>query len=184
VKTKAQYVHSHLTLKASEVQTAIKSKRPVSHAAAELTYYIFEGVLVGFIDSELIHVIAWSGGAGGSTRESAPDGQVANNPYMYAKKAIGKPRNPNHVHGGPIPPGSYRVYPPAMHKTLGLSCFLKPLQKLPNNRGEFFIHKQGPHGSDGCIVPAADAFEALMQKLKRSGGGHLKVYEAVDGAFA
>jgi hypothetical protein len=161
-----------------------KDKEPQPPGTAQLTYYIFEGVLAGFIGTQMIHVIAWSGGAGGSKRKSAPVPSVVNNPYLYGLKAVGKPKDPAHVHGGPIPPGRYHIYAPSEHPKLGLSSFLEPLQRLPNNRGEFFIHKQGPHGSDGCIVPADESFDELMKKLKASGGGGLHVCQSMDGAFA
>ena len=160
-----------------------KDKQPQPPGGAQLTYYIFEGVLVGSIDTEMIHVIAWSGGAGGSKRKDGPDPEVVNNPYLYGRKAVGKAKDPAHVHGGPIPPGRYQIYPPSEHPTLGLSSFLKPLQRLPNKRGEFFIHKQGRHGSDGCIVPTDESFAQLMGKLKASGGGNLHVCQCMDGAF-
>lgn len=180
---KDKAIHHHLNAKS--VPTGGSEAQP-KHAAgtAQLTYYIFEGVLVGFIDKEVVHLTAWSGGAGGSRRKGAPDGQVVNNPYQYALKAVGDPKDPAHVHGGPIPPGRYQIYPPAIHKVFGLSCYLNPLQKLPNKRDRFYIHKRGPHGSDGCIVPDDDTFQDLMKKLRVSGGGTLTVEQAMDGAFA
>jgi hypothetical protein len=173
--SQSKAVHRHL------LQKPKKATQPPA-GTAQLTYYIFEGVLVGFIDEDMIHIIAWSGGAGGSKTKNAPEAQVVNNPYLYAKKTV-ESRNA-HVHGGPIPPGGYRILPPAQHKKLGLSSFLQPLRKLPNKRDGFFIHKQGPHGSDGCIVPADESFDDLMTRLKTSGGGSLHVLESMDGAFA
>jgi hypothetical protein len=168
-------LHRHLVSKTRPTQTP-------ATGTAQLTYYLFEGVLVGFIDQAMIHVIAWSGGAGGSKKKSGPDGEVVNNPYLYAKKAVDS--KTAHVHGGPIPPGPYQIYPPAQHAHLGLAAFLKPLRTLPNKRGGFYIHKQGPHGSDGCIVPEDASFADLMNKLKTSGGGSLHVLESMEGAFA
>jgi hypothetical protein len=92
---------------------------------AQLTYYIFEGVLTGFIENQFIHEIASSGGAGGSRDsptnkkrafiKAAPHTEDANNPYSYALQedsGIGR-------RGGPIPPGSYRIQTPVFIQSLG-----------------------------------------------------------------
>ena len=123
--------------------------------------------------------------------EAAPKNQTtdsANNPYLYGLKEVDlKIKNSSkktHVHGGPIPPGRYDVLPPAHHEKLGLSAKLEPLQKLPNDRGGFYIHGKGPHGSDGCIVLDRSDLVPLMRDLKASGGGSLVVCQAVESAFA
>jgi hypothetical protein len=152
-----------------------------SPGTAQLTYYIFEGVLVEFVGTDLIHMTAWSGGAGGSTKNSTDNS--ANKPYMYAFKEIDNKKK-IHVHGGPIPPGKYRILPPGHHAKLGLSAKLGPEQRLPNDRGGCYIHNRGPHGNDGCIVPTKAEFPELMAKLKESNGGSLSVFEAMEGAFA
>jgi hypothetical protein len=153
---------------------------------AHLTYYIFEGVLVGIADSKLIHLSAYSGGGGGSTKN--PTTESANNPYLYALKEVDlkfKDKSKNkHVHGGPIPPGGYRVETPATHKKLGLSAKLVPQQALPNDRGGFYIHGSGPHGSDGCIVLGKSDLYKFMHALTASKGGSLVVCQAMESAFA
>jgi hypothetical protein len=149
---------------------------------ARLTYYIFEGVMVGFVDSGLVHLTALSGGGGGSTKHSANEN--ANNPYVYALKEVDDKGQKLHVHGGPIPPGTYQIHPPSVHPKLGLSARLEPLQPLPGHRGGFYIHGQGPHGSDGCIVPSKAGFADLMDKLKASKGGGLEVCQSMEGSFA
>jgi hypothetical protein len=153
-----------------------------SPGSAQLTYYIFEGVLVGFVGTEQISLSAWSGGAGGSTKHGTDSS--ANNPYMYALKEVDDKKKKIHVHGGPIPPGRYTVLPPGHHAKFGLSSKLEPERRLPNDRGGFYIHGQGPHGSDGCIVPGKADFPNLMEKLKASNGGSLYVFQAMEGAFA
>ena len=174
------------TLKAAHRHLLVHGKKTVrrSPGTAQLTYYIFEGVLVGFIGTELIHLSAWSGGAGGSNKNRPDDS--ANNPYMYAMREVDNKKKKIHVHGGPIPPGGYRILPPGHHANLGLSARLEPEppRRLPNDRGGFYIHGQGPHGSDGCIVPSKADFPGLMEKLKASQGGSLHVCQAMDGAFA
>jgi len=168
-------VHHHLRQHAKEKAHSVAG-------TAQMTYYIFEGVLVGFVERDLIHISAWSGGAGGSTMHRTD--ASANNPYMYALKEVDNKATHIHIHGGPIPPGTYRIHTPDHHPKLGLSARLEPITPLPNNRGGFYIHGQGPHGSDGCIVPSSDDFQGLMEKLKVSRGGKLHVCEAMDGAFA
>jgi len=46
-----------------------------------LTYYVFEGLLVGFTGGELVHIPALSGGRVGTTAKGAQTDAV-NNPYM------------------------------------------------------------------------------------------------------
>lgn len=162
------------------MRPANKNKQPVP-GTAQLTYYIFEGVLAGIIDRDEIHVLAWSGGAGGS-RKLLPT-KDANNPYSYAAKEVADKKNP--IRGGPIPPGPYQIYPPSKDHKLGLCARLRPLFTPPNNRGGFAIHGQGPKGSDGCIVLPDGDFREIMDKLERSEGGHLHVCQAMeDSAFA
>src|SRR5262245_28880542 len=118
---------------------------------AHLTYYIREGLLVGLIESRMYHIEALSGGAGGSKKHS-PTAAV-NNPYMEGLKSKEAPNSPNHVHGGPIPPGTYKVRTPGQHPHLGLAARLDHPSARPMRRDGFYIHGRGPHGSDGCIVP-------------------------------
>ncbi len=113
--SKETALHHHL------IEHARKPHRPVL-GTAQLTYYIFEGVLVGFIESDLIHIMAWSGGGGGS-RVNSPS-ESANNPYMYALKEVDTKKSRVHLHGGPIPPGSYQIYTPEIHPKLKLSAKL------------------------------------------------------------
>jgi hypothetical protein len=148
-------------------------------ATANLTYYIFEGVLAGSVNEMTVQISAVTGGGGGSTKHTPSDSM--NNPYMYGLKtaSIGH----QHQHGGPIPLGTYKISPPAHHPHLGLSARLDPAKPLPNNRGGFFIHGRGPHGSDGCIVPTdASKFRGLMHELTLSQGGTLIVAETMDGS--
>jgi Protein of unknown function (DUF2778) len=148
--------------------------------AANLTYYIVEGVLTGFINGRLFHVLALSGGAGGSTKHLS---QVStNNPYMEGLKTSGGPNQQGHVHGGPVPPGKYKIERPRQHPHLGLSARLVHPHWKPMGRDGFFIHGRGPHGSDGCIVPLdSKQFQDLMNTLTQSNGGTLVVEEAMGG---
>lgn len=148
---------------------------------ASLTYYIWEGLLVGTVAGGFIHAAAMCGGGGGSTLR-VPTGS-ANNPYMVPFRTRGAPRAADHVHGGPIPLGRYRIAIPRDHPRLGLSARLTPRDGQPMfGRDGFFIHGAGPHGSDGCIVPEdAREFQALMSALQTSLGGTLYVEEATGG---
>jgi hypothetical protein len=146
--------------------------------SAKLTYYIFEGLLLGFAGGKSVEMSALSGGGGGSSAH-AP-GDTVNNPYMTGVKTTGV--GSNHVHGGPIPSGSYKICKPAQHPHLGLSARLDPEHPKKNVRGGFFIHGRGPHGSDGCIVPIdREKFHKLMTCLSVSSGGSLIVAETMSG---
>jgi hypothetical protein len=146
--------------------------------AAMLTYYIFEGVLAGLLNGTTISISAVTGCGGGSTKH-APAASM-NNPYMYGLKTVGT--GAHHQHGGPIPLGCYKISAPAQHPHLGLSARLDPERPLQNNRGGFFIHNRGPHGSDGCIVPTDPSkFHQLMHGLTVTHGGTLVVVENMSG---
>jgi hypothetical protein len=154
--------------------TQIKAKE---HSST-LTYYIFEGLLVGLVAGKSIELSALSGGGGGSTKHT-PAGSV-NNPYATGVKTTGS--GSQHVHGGPIPAGAYKICAPANHPHLGLSAQLEPEQSKVKVRGGFFIHGQGPHGSDGCIVLLdRKKFRELMTGLSVSRGGSLLVAETMSG---
>jgi type VI secretion system (T6SS) effector TldE1-like protein len=146
---------------------------------AQLTYYLFEGVLVGTADGKQFHISAASGGGGGSTKSAPADS--TNNPYSTGLKTLEAKKN--HVHGGAIPPGKYTIAAPSQHPHLGRSAQLVPAGSQPMyGRGGFFIHGRGPHGSDGCIVPLhPQQFTQLMQALEHSKGGALRVEEAMGG---
>jgi hypothetical protein len=145
---------------------------------AHLTFYIKEGLLVGHAGGKHVHLLAWSGGGGGSTKGWV-EKDVVNNPALVSRKTSGGHNHHKHHHGGPIPPGHYTIRTPdGSHPKLGaVSAAL-----IPSNhnhmfhRGGFFIHGRGPHGSDGCIVPhTPDDFHSLMEALKQDEGGCLTV---------
>ncbi len=147
---------------------------------ANLTYYIWEGTLTGYVNGRLFHIPALSGGAGGSTKHRTES--AANNPYMEGLKTKGKASAAGHVHGGPIPPGKYTIRRPGHHPHLGLSAELVHPRFKPMGRDGFYIHGRGPHGSDGCIVPPdLVQFNQLMAALAASNGGTLVVEETMSG---
>jgi hypothetical protein len=59
--------------------------------ATELTYYIFEGLLVGQANDKFLHIFAGSGGGSGSTTNK-PVGWVANS--VYAQGIVTKAQAP------------------------------------------------------------------------------------------
>ena len=146
--------------------------------STELTYYIYEGILTGFAAGGFIHVLAYSGGGGGSTKTAATF--VTNNPYATGVKTTVK--GAGHYHGGPIPLGDYEIHAPTQHPHLGRSCFLEPTRNTQlHGRSGFFIHNMGKHGSDGCIVPL-DHFQFLLDSIAKDGGGMLHVLETMESA--
>jgi len=146
---------------------------------ANLTYYIFEGVLTGTANGHMIHVSAVSGGGGGSKLHGGNND--TNNPHSQGVKTV---EGKNHVHGGPIPTGRYKVLTPSRNPHLGLAARLDPYDaeqaKHMLGRDGFYIHGRGPHGSDGCIVPM-EQFAEVMAALTKDRGGVLFVLEAMGG---
>jgi len=152
-------------------------KQPAS--GANLTYFIFEGVLVGRAGGTQFHLLALSGGGSGSTRNQ-PDFGGGFYPYQTGRKTTGT--GTNHQHGGPIPPGEYIIHSPEQNPHLGLCAYLEPASgNSMMGRDGFYIHGRGPHGSDGCIVPLEN-FQGLMAALQKDGTGVLFVEEATGGA--
>jgi hypothetical protein len=146
--------------------------------ATELTYYIQEGLLVGYAGGGFIHIFAGSGGGAGSKVRRTS--WTANNPYATGVKTAGKKDSPRHRHGGPLPLGKYTINPSAIHKGLGRSCFLEPdSRNYMGNRRNFYIHGRGRHGSDGCIVPF-EKWGFLLDQIDKDNGGTLHVVETMD----
>lgn len=149
-----------------------------------------ERALLGSFGSRRFHMFALSGGGGGSKgRLGIFPTEVVNNPYFESKRAKGPERDPKHEHGGPLPLGWYTVSPPrastkAERARMGRCAKLTPRKwtNMMNRRG-MFIHGQGPHGSDGCIVPVVEkkVFDAFMDSLDRAGGATLYVDESIEG---
>ncbi len=149
---------------------------------ANLTYYIFEGVLIGDAGGKPVHCFAGSGGGAGA--KVAKPTAVANNPYATGVKqpAAGqKDQAYGQTRGGPLPPGHYKILPPAQHPKLGRSAKLQPSGPLVNNRGGFYIHGRGPHGSDGCLVLERTDLNPLLDQIARDKGGTLFCLEAMGG---
>jgi hypothetical protein len=148
---------------------------------AQLTYYLFEGILVGTVGQSRFHIPALSGGGGGSTKSAPADS--TNNPYMTGLKTSDTKRA-GHRHGGAIPVGKYTISAPVHNPHLGLAAQLTPSGRQPMyGRGGFYIHGHGPHGSDGCIVPLqVGQFKDLMRALATSNGGQLHVEDSMEGA--
>ena len=144
---------------------------------AMLTYYIFEGLLVGNAGGRSFYIHALSGGGSGSTKGAG--NSAGNNPYSTGLKTSGAAGSASHVHGGPVPLGKYRIHRPAFRSGHGKCAVLEP--QSGSNRSGFLIHGRGPHGSDGCIVPLSQ-FPELMAALEKENGGTLFVEETSGGA--
>jgi hypothetical protein len=156
---------------------------------ASLTYYIWEGILVGQVAGERIFMLAASGGGGGTIKPHPDEPQNVNNPYATGRLThshgggTGRP-----VRGGPIPVGRYLIEPPKpWHKTRAArlipSVPASRFTALTGRSGGFLIHGRGPLGSDGCIVPLLPSdFPKLMDGLEADGGGVLTVLEAQGGS--
>lgn len=163
-----------------------------SLVGARLTYYIFEGVLVGTAGGRLIHLLALLGGGGArdlkkvDRKKTLVDPQLVNNPYTTWHKEVDQ--KSKHLHGGAIPLGRYTIDSPSKtareHKKfvelVKQAAFLRPDNKRMTRSG-FYIHGRGGHGSDGCIVPL-DGFNQLMNALEVDGRGILHVQEAMGGS--
>ena len=76
--------------------------------SANLTYYVFEGVLIGQAGGSQFQLFARSGGGGGTTKGG--ETFVGNNPYMTAFKTAGKGKK--HQHGGPVRLGRNKIEKP------------------------------------------------------------------------
>ncbi len=156
-------------------------------ARSSLTYYIFEGVLVGQAGGSSFHIFALSGGGGGS-KSTVPGwvaGDVVNNPYMTGLAE--RDTKSGHRHGGPIPAGLTTIAGPRpTTKGKGRWATLVPdPRNAMMHRSGFAIHGRGKHGSDGCIVPTNPAdFQRLMDALEVDGGGDLYVLTTMSGDFA
>jgi hypothetical protein len=146
--------------------------------AANLTFYIADGLLVGTAGGHMWHLEARSGGGGGARKN--PDGNAdTDNPGSVSVKESG------HHRGGPLPPGRYRIGTPSKHKGLGYSAALSPYDAEQKTqmfgRSGFFIHGRGPKGSDGCVVPM-ESFGPFMAALAKDHGGVLTVAPHIGGA--
>jgi hypothetical protein len=158
--------------------------------STKLSYYIWEGLLVGLLAGKTIEISAVNGGG---SMGAKPPAETANNPYSTGVKTTGKKHAANHVHGGPIPPGLYTIRTPGMYtpkdedpkKVRFMAAQLDRQGNFKIRDGGFLIHGAygaHPHGSDGCIVPRKkDDFDKLIVGLSVSKGGTLIVAETMSG---
>jgi hypothetical protein len=102
---------------------------------------------------------AVSGGRAGSI-SAKPDWLLANNPDASWVKSIGAVGTPGHSEGGPIPPGSYRLLRPGRKGSKGWIP-IEPRFHFALGRTDLYIHPEGRHGSDGCIVLFRGDYDSL-----------------------
>jgi hypothetical protein len=155
--------------------TQVAIAKTQSLHGATLTYNAAAELLTGTIGTANFHEVAFSGGSRGH-KTTAPDkarrylhksnlndslGRLATTPEVYVKKT-----DTYQQRGGTIPPGHYRCIYVGNHPTFHECIFLDPAadahairspfarHPIAHHRGGFYIHGQGPKGSDGCIVLA------------------------------
>jgi hypothetical protein len=160
----------------------------IAMGKANLTYYIFEGVLAGTVNGRFIHIFTYSGGGSGynpahrKATNFLRDSQATNNPYRTGQ-LTNEARN---IRGGPIPPGKYIIKKPS-NRDGSKAARLEPINpvtffKRTGRDGGFLIHGRGPKGSDGCLVPVDPSeFQRLMDGLEKDDGGTLWVLETMAG---
>ena len=131
---------------------------------ADLTYNIFTGSLVvRGSDGRMVVAFAHSGSS--------------NIHYDSATRQKGKHGSPGHVHGGPIPPGRWRVKSPgSAHPDGGR---LRP-RWIPIGpvKGRTHIYIHCGTVTEGCInVPRAQRkqFDEIFDIVRRDGGGWIYV---------
>ncbi len=160
----------------------------IAMGKANLTYYIFEGVLTGTVNGRFVHIFTYSGGGSGydpkrpKAANYSRDSQAANNPYRTGQVT----NEAANIRGGPIPPGKYIIAKPSKWHG-SRAARLEPVNpvtffKRTGRDGGFLIHGRGPIGSDGCLVPVAPSdFQRLMDGLEKDDGGALWVLETMGG---
>lgn len=144
-----------------------------------LRYSIRDESLCGTVASISFSMRAFSGGGRGSTSGMQ---RADLRHWNTAKKAPVVFDKANR--GGPIPLGWYLATYFGHHPHLGLCAQLDQtmsslIQRDYNSpiglsfaaRSGFYIHGEGPKGSDGCIVPAIkDDLHKLLKAIKSAGG--------------
>ena len=126
----------------------------------DFTYNIVEQTLQGRLDGVSIVAHVVSGGRAGSTQRGAVNAFLANNPFATGVKLTKK------TAGGPLILGTYSL---KTHETRQMWIRLIPsADNHMHGRNGFAIHRRGPRGSDGCIVPTDSAVVALLYSLVRA----------------
>lgn len=169
-------------------------------ATNSLRYSIRDECLYGTVAGASFSMKAFSGGGRGST---AGKERMDLAHWDIRKKAPDKFDETNR--GGPIPLGAYLASYYGIHPVLGscarldqtISSLLQrdcesPIGLSVTDRGGFFIHGEGPKGSDGCIVPANKLdLKSLLASIKAASGPVLLVvhsegmnYDKIEAAKA
>lgn len=152
-------------------------------AANVLTYSIAREWLEGTVGKARFSMRAFSGGGRGRTGSGASHDAGSYDVFRKTDHAGG-------VHGGPLPPGLYICRYVAHHHHFGECIFLMQTPTALftvdakaeirfHDRGGFFIHGRGAHGSDGCIVPESQSERTRLNRAIRDEAGMvlLKVEE-------
>ena len=148
-------------------------------ASIRLTYSIMMSRLFGEVTGMLtgntsrLDFRAVSGGRAGSTKVK-PDALLANNPHATWIKSDGRIGTASHTEGGPILWGNTRLLRPGSRGSHGWIP-IEPTMHFALGRTDLFIHPQGPHGSDGCIVLAPNDYLTLRGLLSSAPKGATSV---------
>ena len=132
---------------------------------AQLTYNVFEGTLVARPERQkgaMLFALAISGGS--------------NHWWDASRRQRGPHGTPGHVHGGPIPPGLWRLHPPGSHHPDGGKYHATWIPVGPvRGRSCIYIHPAGTL-TEGCIaVKDHTVYEQFRELLQAEGGGTLHV---------
>lgn len=140
-----------------------------------LRYSISDEMLYGTVSNIPFSMKAFSGGGRGSTQGMA---QTDLAHWSTRKKAPAKFSQRDR--GGPLPTGAYIVSYYGQHDHLGRCAILhQTISSIIHldftssagisvtDRDGFYIHGEGPKGSDGCIVPAIkEDLKKLLDAIK------------------
>ena len=150
-----------------------------------LCYSIAREWLEGNVGNDNFLIRAYSGGGRGRKGSGAEHNFSSYNVFQKETDDIS-----GHTHGGPLPPGIYICNYVAHHPKFGECIFLEQtitaLFQIDArakvhfyDRNGFFIHRRGPHGSDGCIVPENEGERLRLNKAIKNAKGivMLKVSE-------
>ena len=144
-----------------------------------LRYSIRDELLYGTVADISFSMRAFSGGGRGST-SGIERTDVKH--WSTEKKAPAAFDAKNR--GGPLPRGHYIARYVSAHPTFGRCAVLEqtitsllridpfaPGGVSVTKRGGFYIHGPGPHGSDGCIVPANKVdYRSLIDAIRSASG--------------
>jgi hypothetical protein len=151
-----------------------------------LTYDVAKERLYGYVGKQHFDMHAASGGGRGRTTGEVDSSMSSHLSTTQEDKTLQR-------RGGCLPGGvyvcEYRANHPHFHQCIHLKLVTPAKQltltKVCGHRGldSFYIHGQGPQGSDGCIVPVNEKAQRarLNEAVKHHPGTELRVINAIYG---